>query len=569
MTAVFLKLLNMSIAASWLVLAVILIRFFLKKAPSWIVCLLWGIVALRLVMPFTFESDFSLIPSAEVIPLDVTVSQTPAIYSGIPAVNSAVNPLVTQRFSTHAGGLETVVQVAAIVWLAGVAVMLVYSAVTYLKLRQQVAASIPGENRMYICDQVRSPFLLGIVQPRIYVPSGVDAAQLRFVLAHENAHLKRHDHWWKPLGFLLLTVYWFNPLLWAAYIYLCRDIERACDEKVIAGKDPAWKVGYSQALAACSVHRRMVMACPVAFGEVSVKERIKGVLSYKKPAIWIVCASVLVCVVTAACFLTNPHVCIHDYAGRITTEPTCTETGLQTRVCSHCQHSYTVLVDRTAHIYNAGVVTEAPSCTHEGVKLQECVGCGNQKTEMIRKTAHVAGQPTYVQEADCIHEGSRSATCSLCNEVYVTQVLPVNHNHDLQETVLREATCEEPGEGVLNCSRCGYSESVDYERLPHNYMVVASGEATCRSFGYTMRECVDCGGQHYEQTGLVGHNWEYYSSSKKCTYCGWSVPSDGASIGTNPFGTGTSQVSPQPSLPVVQWDPSPSLPSVGWTSNLW
>ena len=556
MTAVFLKLLNMSIAASWLVLAVIVLRLFLKKSPGWIVCLLWGVVALRLIMPFSVESPFSLIPSAEVIPMDMVVSETPAIYSGIPVVNNVVNPVVTQRFASEVGSLETLVHYAAIVWLAGVVLLLIYSAVTYIKLYRQVAVSICCRENIYLCDDVESPFLLGIFRPRVYLPSDLPEEQQSFVLAHEKAHIKRRDHLWKPFGFLLLTLYWFNPLMWVAYILLCRDIERACDEKVVVQMDAAGKVGYSAALVVCSVHRRMVMACPVAFGEISVKSRIKGVLNYKKPVFWVVCLSLLMCLVTAACFLTNPQLCIHAYQETVTTEPTCTETGLQTRVCSHCQHSYTVLMDQIAHSYDSGVVTEPATCTHMGSKQLTCISCGAGKTEMIELTAHTLGEPIFIQEANCTHEGSRSATCSQCSEVFVTQVLPVNHNHDLQETVLKEASCKESGEGVLQCSRCDYSESCTYEKLPHDY-VISIMKPTCSSSGWETSICIHCGSTSSVKLAPSGHNFVPTGRGYRvCSECGWTGASGENTIYDNGFSTSVSMPSvTPPTLPTIPLGP--------------
>ena len=528
MTAIFLKLLNMSIAASWLVLAAMVLRFLLKKAPGWILCLLWGIVALRLVMPFTVESPLSLIPSGEVIPLNITSSQAPAIYSGIPAVNQAVNPMVTQRFAAEASSLEALLGYVACLWFAGVVLMLLYSGFTYWKLRRQVAVSIPAEENVCLCDHVDSPFLLGIFCPKIYLPSDLPEKQRCYVLAHENAHLKRRDHLWKPLGFLLLTLYWFNPLMWAAYILLCRDIERACDEKVISQMDPAGKLGYSAALVACSVHRRMVRACPVAFGEVSVKSRIKGVLHYKKPVFRVVCLSVLACLITAVCFLTNPQVCAHAYEGSITTEPTCTHTGMQTQVCSHCQHSYSLLVDLVPHTYNSGTVTEEPTCTHEGRMVYSCVDCGHQQAQSVEKIAHLAGETLFVQEANCTHTGSVSSSCAQCGAAFISQILPVNDVHDLQETVVKAATCREPGEGTLACSRCDYWESCTYEQLAHNYVLDTVLPSTCNFPGCETHICVDCGSAYTTYYSLANHNWQYYNSTKKiCGTCGWIVPSGG------------------------------------------
>lgn len=550
MNALFLKLLNMSIAASWLIIAVIVLRFLLKKTPSWISCLMWGIVALRLVMPFSIESAFSLIPSAEVIPLDVAASGTPAIHSGIPVVNSVINPMVTQSFAEKTGSLDMLFHYAALVWLAGVVLMLVYSAVTYIKLYHQVSMSIPCRDNVYLCDEVESPFLLGIFCPRIYLPSDLPEEQQSFVLDHENAHIKRRDYLWKPLGFLLLTLHWFNPLMWVAYILLCRDIERACDEKVIARMDPSGKIGYSQALVACSVHRRMVVACPVAFGEVSVKSRIKGVLNYKKPVFWVVCVSMLVCLVTAACFLTNPQLCIHAYEDTITTAPTCTETGLQTRVCSHCQYSYTMLVDRLDHSYDSGVVTEPATCTHTGTMQLTCVSCGDHQTQPIEKTAHTASELVFVQEPNCTHEGTCSSNCSQCGRLFVTQVLPVNHDHDLRETVLKEATCAEAGEGILQCSRCDYSETCSYEKLPHVYNVTVL-QPTCSRVGWRTSICVNCDSLLNEELPTTGHNFESTGRGYSvCSKCGWT----GADV-TPPSVTIPSVTIPTPSLPTIRITP--------------
>lgn len=529
MTEIFLKIFNMSIAASWLVLAVILLRLLLRKASKWILCLLWGIVGLRLGMPFSMESPISLIPSPEVIPLDIAASEAPAIYSGIPAVNSAVNPLVTQHVSGNE--LEEILFYGAAVWLAGVAVMALCSAVTYLKLRHQVKASLCYRDNIYACDGVETPFLLGIFHPRIYIPSGISEDVLGFVLAHENAHLKRRDHWWKPLGFLLLTVYWFNPLLWVAYILLCRDIERACDEKVVSGMDPAGKAGYSAALIACSVHRRMVMACPVAFGEIGVKARIKGLLRYKKPGFWIVCVSILLCAVTAVCFLTDPVPCRHVYQGQITTEPTCTERGIQTRLCSLCLHSYTVWVEPAEHIYDDGVVTQEANCLHLGNRLFQCVNCGDHRNEPIEKTGHVAGEPTYLKEPNCTEQGEKSATCGCCGTVFVTQVLPTNGDHDLQETVVKEATCASDGEGAYVCSRCGYSESFTYERLPHNYVRQDGVQATCMSPGFDLMVCTGCDSAYQVEIPTKEHNWtDTGNGYRVCTICGWRTQTGGFSF---------------------------------------
>lgn len=312
MSGIFLKLLNLSISASWLVLVVLALRLVLKRAPKWVNVLLWGMVALRLMLPFSIESALSLIPSAETVSPEVVQFDTaPTITSGVTIIDNAVNPSLSESFAAaplaSVNPLYVWTYLAGWVWLIGLAAMLLYALVSYLRLRRRVSASIPLRENIYVCDEVPSPFILGIVRPRIYLPSALDEAQRGSVLSHERAHLARRDHWWKPLGFALLAVYWFNPLLWLAYTLLCRDIELACDERVLRGMDAGQVKAYSSALLACSVPRRMLAACPLAFGEVGVGARVKNALRYKKPAFWVVAVSVVVCTVVAVCFLTNPE----------------------------------------------------------------------------------------------------------------------------------------------------------------------------------------------------------------------------------------------------------------------
>ncbi len=311
MDAVFFKLLNMSITASWLILAVIAARFALKKAPKWMNCALWGLVGLRLLFPLSIESVLSLIPSAETVGPDIMYSQTPGITSGIPAINGAINPVISGSLAPEVGAsvnpIQVLTAVSSVIWLIGFAAMLLYAAVSYLWMRRKVRTSIHVSDAVWICDDIKTPFILGIFKPHIYLPSGMDEGTEAYVIAHEKAHLTRRDHWWKPLGFLILSVYWFNPVIWLAYILLCRDIELACDEKVIRGMEKDDMIAYSEALYSCTAPRRLVMVCPLAFGEVGVKERIKTVLNYKKPTFWIIVLAVIACVIVAVCFLTNPQ----------------------------------------------------------------------------------------------------------------------------------------------------------------------------------------------------------------------------------------------------------------------
>ena len=311
MAAVFLKLLNLSISASWLVLAVLVLRLVSKRSPKWMNVLLWGIVALRLMLPFSIESALSLIPSAETVsPAVVQFDPAPTITSGVEFIDNAVNPSLSESFAAaplaSVNPLYVWTYLAGWVWLIGLGAMLLYALVSYLRLRRRVSVSLCVRENIYLCDAISSPFILGVVKPRIYLPSGLDEVQRQNILAHERAHLARHDHWWKPLGFALLAVYWFNPVLWLAYTLLCRDIELACDERVIRTMDESAVKTYSTVLLACSMPRKAVITCPLAFGEVGVKERVRNALRYKKPAFWVVAASVTVCIVVAVCFLTNP-----------------------------------------------------------------------------------------------------------------------------------------------------------------------------------------------------------------------------------------------------------------------
>lgn len=310
MSELFLKIVNMSISASWVVIAVLTLRFCLKKAPKWVNVLLWGIVAVRMVFPFSIESVLSLIPSAETISPTIMMEQSPSVQTGVPALNHVINPVISGSFTPAPGAsanpLQIWIPVLAGIWLFGIAALFLYSAVSYWRLRRKVCEAVILRGNIYQSEKVCSPFVLGIIRPKIYLPYHMDSREMDHVIAHEQTHIRRKDHWWKPLGFLLLTTHWFNPLMWLSYILLCQDIELACDEKVIRKMSNEQRADYTQALVACSVDRRLITACPLAFGEIGVKERVKSVMNYKKPAFWIVLASVIVCAVIAVCFLTNP-----------------------------------------------------------------------------------------------------------------------------------------------------------------------------------------------------------------------------------------------------------------------
>ncbi|MCR4584583.1 MAG: M56 family metallopeptidase [Lachnospiraceae bacterium] len=308
MSGMFLKILNLTWSASWLILAVLIVRAVLKKAPGWVSCLLWGLVAIRLICPVSIESAFSLLPGTGVV--TETADMQARIDTGIAVINNTLNPAMAAAYDsagkTGVNKLQAVISAASFIWIAGMAVMFLYSLISWISIRRKVGAAVKIKDNILACDEVKTPFILGLIRPRIYVPSGLKDEKLELVCAHEKAHLSRCDHWWKPLGFALLSVYWFNPLCWIAYILLCRDIEAACDEKVIRDKDREYMAAYSQTLLDLSVSGKLITACPLAFGETGVKSRIKGILNYKKPGFWIILTAMIACIVVAVCFLTNP-----------------------------------------------------------------------------------------------------------------------------------------------------------------------------------------------------------------------------------------------------------------------
>lgn len=351
MENLFLDVLNLSITAGWLIAAVLLVRLVIRKrAPKWICCLLWGMVGLRLVLPFSLESALSLVPSREtVIPEsvygEVALPVTPPenhepvvpptvpddnvpddnvpdmpvintypeeyIHSGIGIIDNKVNPIIQSTATVTENGketniLQTVTKIGSIVWVCGMAALAAYAVINYLLLKKRISFSVPEGKDIRKSEAVGSPFILGFFRPRIYLPFGLSAETEAHVIAHERAHLKRKDHWIKPIGYAVLTLHWFNPLVWAAYILLCRDIEYACDEKVVKNMSAEARKAYAEALLECGVSRSMIAACPVAFGEIGVKKRVKNALNYKKPLFWVMILAVVICAAVAVLFLTSP-----------------------------------------------------------------------------------------------------------------------------------------------------------------------------------------------------------------------------------------------------------------------
>lgn len=310
MSLLFTQIFNMSVSASYIVLAVLLLRLALKKAPRWLSLLLWAVVGLRLICPFTFESVWSLIPSLGQIHPVVALDQHAPQYTEYSGLNMLVTRLNEDLLARPEYDrlmlLQRLIPVFAVVWLAGILALTAYSVISCLKVRRNVLTAVRCQDNVYQSENVRSPFVFGLIKPKIYLPFQIGERSMTSVIAHEQAHIQRLDHLWKPLGFFLLTLHWFNPLIWLSYALFCRDLELACDERVIRNLDRDARADYAAALLSSSVSKPKIAACPLAFGEVGVQKRIKSALSYRKPVLWVTAVALAVCLVAAVCFFTEP-----------------------------------------------------------------------------------------------------------------------------------------------------------------------------------------------------------------------------------------------------------------------
>lgn len=311
MGEIFLKLLNMSLAASWLMAVAVFLSLTVRRVPRWIVCLLWGLVAVRLICPFSVENPFSVVPSDEVIPEGILSSsqRTLEITTGVGPVDAAVNGYLGDTY--HEGTSvpydygNILMSKMGAVWLCGFAGLLLYAVVMDLRLRRKLREAVLLRGKVYLCDHVGSPFVFGFFRPRIYLPSDRDRSDMGYVVAHEKAHLRRGDHIWKAVAFLLLSVYWFHPLSWAAFLLFCRDLELACDERVVRNLGMTERKAYAESLLSCSSGKKVSVAYLLSFGEVGVKKRVKSILNYRKPGFWVAAVSLLACVIIGIGFLTT------------------------------------------------------------------------------------------------------------------------------------------------------------------------------------------------------------------------------------------------------------------------
>lgn len=311
MTELFLSFVNRSITAGWLILPVLCLRWCLRNFRSKdLICILWGLVGLRLALPFSLPTPFSLVPSAQTIPTDIIYASSPAIDTGLSTLNQAVNPMLSASFSpdpsASANPLQILLALAALIWVIGIALFALYALISLLRLRHRLAEAVPVGENVWVCDHIASPFLLGLIHPRIYLPSSLNAQTAASVIAHEHAHLTRRDPIWKAIGFVLLALYWFHPLVWVSYVLFCRDMELACDARATRDFSPAERKTYAEALLACSLPHAGRSFCPLAFGEIGVKSRIRALLQGKKPPHFLVVVTISIIAILAFCFLTDP-----------------------------------------------------------------------------------------------------------------------------------------------------------------------------------------------------------------------------------------------------------------------
>lgn len=550
MQQLFVQLLNMSLSAGFLVLVVILARLVLKKAPKWIHCLLWGLVALRLMIPYFPSSTWSLLPEIGVVTNESTTVQT-----GIPAINQAVNPALVQA---PVNPLEQLLCICWIIWLVGVGLFCLYSLISWLRLRRMVRICVEDRG-VYLCDDIDTPFILGVFRPRIYLPSGIDPADVSHVIAHERAHLQRRDHWWKPIGFTLLALYWFHPLLWVGYILLCRDIESACDEKVIRNMDNTCKKQYSEALLACSVHRRAVLHCPLAFGELAVSQRIKNVLSYKKPVFWIVAAAIAACGVLAVCFLTDPAPCVHTYEQTQLSAATCTQEGQLQLTCTQCYDVQLQPIAVTEHLYDQGVVITPATCQLAGQATYSCTVCGYQQTLHTPLAAHTWGESFVTPPLSCTQTGETRQACTLCDaQQVITPATQTAPHHNMVTTTVTAATCTTAGTGINTCADCGHQEDCALPSLGHTYETVVETPGTCSMVGVRRMVCAGCGKEEvYTTPKTDDHQYAPgFNGTLACIFCG-KIKQTRGDTARDLTEDMVYDNDSQPPFPVIGWDLTP------------
>ncbi|MGN1344838.1 MAG: M56 family metallopeptidase [Traorella sp.] len=426
MEKVFLNLFNISIMASYLIIVIILIRIIFKKIPKWICCILWGIVGIRLCFPFSIESVMSLLPASQII--DPSIGTSSSTFDPNYFIDNSTNTTLIHEIN-HSANLQ-IYHILTYIWLIGMILMMIYCFISYYKIYRKVSISILYQKNIYFCDEINTPFILGIINPKIYLPSSIEKQIIPYVLEHERAHLKRKDQFIKPFGYLLLCIYWMNPLVWIAYILLCRDIESACDEKVIQKKDNTFIKGYSKALLDCSVSRKMIMVCPLAFGEVSVKQRIKSILNYKNPSFWVIVLSLALCMIIAISFLTIPKSEISDFSiktnfkGKVELTSSQQEQLIQYLDEYQFNSENKTTIDTSQNLFAIDYVKDEKNYTwyitqdkialfiHQKDNIIEFSGSDNQLFETLKKYQSVNEEIDYINNQEIIYSNESSLNLS-------------------------------------------------------------------------------------------------------------------------------------------------------------
>ncbi|WP_286680769.1 M56 family metallopeptidase [Tepidanaerobacter sp. EBM-49] len=310
MSKLFITVLNMSITASFAALIIIFARMLLRKSPKIFSYALWAVVWFRLICPVSFESALSLLPGQNLMFYNVDTLANPNALSEQYGAGGAVkqtleSTLTAVNTSSNANLIDTAVKIAAAVWILGIAIILCHSAISYLKLRNRISTATFYKDNIFETDQIHTPFVLGLMRPRIYIPTGLEQKELDYILKHEQIHIKRRDYVIKPIAFFTVVLHWFNPIVWISYFLMSKDMEMSCDEEVIRQSKEDIRVSYSRSLLSLSMKQSGLLA-PLAFGESNIKTRIKNILNYKKPALWAICPACILVVAISMALAANP-----------------------------------------------------------------------------------------------------------------------------------------------------------------------------------------------------------------------------------------------------------------------
>ena len=562
--------LRISFFGSVMILSVLLARPLLRKAPRNMICLLWLLVALRLLIPFELESPISLQPHPMHDPITVIEADTQQAPEEDPVTEPVVDiqpespASVTEPQHSFFRRIEPET-VLTVLWICGCAGLLLYAAVSLTVLRHRVREAVRCPDGVWESDRIADAFLLGYWKPRIYLPVILPHRDRELIVAHERSHQSRGDHWWKLLGLICLSIHWFNPLVWLGFCMMCRDIEAACDEKVIAKLDLEQRKDYSMALLNSGKRMAGFLGYPVSFGEVHLKYRIKRVLNYRKPGLWATLGAVTLTGVIAICFMTNPEAqaaCVHEFDSAVTSAPTCLEAGVQTDTCklcgysrsvpvsatghrfddgtitleatctaegtltyrcSTCSHTLTEAIPRAAHLFDTGTETQASTCSEQGILTYTCKTCGKTQTETTATLAHTYGEKTVTKAPTCISEGELSVSCKVCGHQKPVETIPKSKDHHYENQVIRKPTCIDPGQGQKVCKLCGHSVDCDYDLTDHSYAdAVVTKEATCTAKGKKTYTCTVCQDVKTEAVAKKDHVWSDADcdTAATCTVCG-------------------------------------------------